>query len=62
MQIKNKLALQQYVYLKTDPDQHRRMIIGIKVCATLELMYEVQCGTVCTWHYECELSEQREVF
>jgi len=60
MLIENKFELGQTVYLKTDNDQSERMVIGISVRPS-GLLYELSFGSVCSWHYEMEISEEKNV-
>ena len=49
----------QLVYLITDKDQSARMITGILV-STAGIMYRLACGTVDTFHYENEISPEKD--
>jgi len=61
MVIENKFELGELVYLKTDEDQKVRMVT--KVSATLDggLIYDLNCGSACTVHYEKEISEEKNI-
>jgi hypothetical protein len=61
MVIDNKYGLKQIVYLITDTDQRARMVVGIKVCMDNTLLYQLACGTDETWHYEAEMSEEKDI-
>lgn len=61
MLIDNKYDLKGIVYLLTDTDQYPRMIVGVKVCVDGALLYQVVCGTSETWHYEVELSAEKDL-
>ena len=61
MTIENKYNLRSIVYLKTDKDQAARIITGINVRASGNLTYNIAFGATDTWHYECELSDVRDV-
>jgi hypothetical protein len=61
MTIHNKFNNTELVYLRTDPDQLQRMVTGIKICLTSELMYELSSGTIVSWHYEMELSRDKQI-
>lgn len=62
IRIDNRFPNGSTVFLKTDMDQLPRMIIGIKICLTNELLYELVCGTIISWHYEAEITTERIVF
>jgi hypothetical protein len=61
MVIENKFDLGDLVYLSTDEEQKQRMVT--KISATLDggLIYDLNCGTCCTVHYEKEISEEKNV-
>ena len=59
MTIKNKFNIGDIVYLKTDIEQHPRMVIGINVRPTA-IIYVVTFGTIGSDHYEMELSSTRD--
>lgn len=60
MIIENKFNIGDLVYLKTDNDQSQRMIVSISV-RRKDLVYEVSFGSVSSWHYEFEISEEKDV-
>lgn len=60
MLINNRYDLKQIVYLLTDTEQLARIVVGIKVCADGCILYELACGTQETWHYEAEMSLERD--
>lgn len=41
MIIDNEFDLKQIVYLSTDPEQYKRIVIGVKACADGGLLYEL---------------------
>lgn len=57
MMIETKYDLQQIVFLQTDPDQHKRMVIGISV-KPHGVLYELGLGSHSSYHYEIEISEE----
>lgn len=59
--IENKFDLGELVYLKTDEDQKMRMVTEISVMLDGSLVYELTCGTVCTSHYEKEITEEKDI-
>jgi hypothetical protein len=60
MIIENKFELQQTVYLKTDADQKPRVVTRF-IVSQLGLSYELYCGTGGSWHYDFEISTERDV-
>jgi len=58
---KIKLRIGDYVYLKTDVNQHRRMITGYTVRDNSEgVVYLLSFGTEETSHYKCEISIEED--
>ena len=49
------------VYLKTDPDQYPRQVIGVKVGADGGVFIQVISETEVSYHYECELSDEKDI-
>lgn len=60
MLIDNKYEFGQIVYLKTDPDQHPRMVFCFEVSKG-DILYKVCQGTNVSTHYDFELSEEKDV-
>lgn len=58
MLIDNKYDIGDEVFLKTDTDQYPRMIISIRV-NKYDLVYELTCGTVTSYHYDFEMSKEK---
>jgi hypothetical protein len=60
MIIENKFNLGDSVYLSTDSDQHKRIVVGICVwpCG---IKYELGYGSITTWHHEIEMSIEKDV-
>lgn len=52
-------GLGDIVYLKTDPDQTERMIIQIALNGK-GVSYELVCGTTSSWHYDIEISDNKD--
>lgn len=50
---------EEIVFLKTDPEKLPRMITAYKVTKN-DITYECVCGTNLSWHYDIELSRDRE--
>lgn len=51
----------QIVYLKMDNDQHARMVIGISLRPSRSVTYCLAFGSTESWHYEIEISEERDI-
>lgn len=56
MKIITEFDPEEWVYLKHDPDQLRRMIVEIRI-TKMGWVYKVMCGTEESEHYEFELDE-----
>lgn len=51
----------QPVYLKTDVEQHERMVTGIYLRPNRGITYALTLGTTETVHYAMEISTERDV-
>lgn len=60
MMIDNKYEIGEPVYLKTDPDQHCRIVFAIEMYKSGELLYKLICGTLVSAHYGFELSREKD--
>lgn len=60
MIIENKFNLGQAVYLSTDSDQHKRIVVGICVWPT-GIKYELGYGAATSWHHEIEIAQDKDV-
>lgn len=60
MVIENKFELGQLVFIKTDTDQYPRMVISISVRQG-GLLYELNFAQSSSWHYEIEISDEKDV-
>ena len=49
------------LYLKSDPDQYKRILIGVKHCADNGILLELQCWTRCSHHYLIEVSTEKDI-
>ena len=50
-------SIGDFVYLKTDPDQNKRLITGILIRDKQVVTYGLTCGSnEETWHYSFEIS------
>jgi hypothetical protein len=53
--------LGQIVYLKTDNEQHGRMVTQITLRPNKSVMYALAFGSGETWHYSIEISNERDI-
>jgi hypothetical protein len=58
MTINNQFDIEDNVYLITDTDQSIRIITGIQISKG-ELLYRLANGTLDSWHYEFEISKDK---
>lgn len=56
MTINNRFNIGQEVYLKTDPDQLKRIICQIAITPGAALIYQLALASQNSWHYEIEIS------
>lgn len=49
------------VFLKTDSEQFDRIITGIMLHPQNAVTYRLSCGTIETWHYDIEISDEIDV-
>lgn len=61
MFIENKFNFGDYVYIKTDPEQKKRMICHITLYPGNAINYMISSGTQESDHYEFELSDEIDV-
>ncbi len=59
MTIKTNFSFGQTVYLKTDKEQSERFITEMLVYPSLHINYKVACGSSQSWHYDFELSAEK---
>lgn len=59
MIIDNKYNIGDEVYLKTDIDQHKRLIIGIWITSVSSIIYELAQGVEKSWHTEQEITKEK---
>lgn len=51
-----------YVYLKTDVDQYKRIVTGYTIRDNSEkVVYLLSLGTEETSHYQCEISTEEDI-
>lgn len=60
MNIKTKFDIGQIVYLSTDKQQEKRMVIGFTFRQT-GMMYDLGFGSTSSWHYELEISSEENI-
>lgn len=61
MILDNVFELKQLVYLVTDVDQKPRFITGLQVNSPNEIIYRLANGTIETWHFDFEISNEKNV-
>lgn len=61
MLIKNTFDIAQSVFLKTDKAQNECIVTGIMVRPNQVLLYELSCGSLSSFHYEFELTAEKDV-
>ena len=60
MMIQNEFSFGDIVFLKTDKEQMQRIVTGILVIP-IGLTYKVACGSTETWHYEMEMTSEKNI-
>ena len=60
MLIDNKFNVGDLVYLKTDESQTERMVTGFYIRQN-NLTYGLSCGSEESWHYDFEISTEKNV-
>lgn len=61
MVIENKYEIGQLLFLKTDSEQKERMLVQIAIGGNNAIRYCLSSGTVETWHYDIEMSEEKNI-
>lgn len=61
MLIDCKYNLGDIFYLKTDTECHARMLTAIQIGLNGSVIYKLSFGTIETWHYEQEFSDEKVV-
>lgn len=51
----------QIVYLKTDKEQHQRMVTAICLRPNRNVMYCLTFGNTESWHYKIEIDNERDI-
>ena len=57
---KREYSIGQIVYLRTDPEQHHRMVTSITESPN-GITYGLSLGDEQTWHYSIEISPDRDI-
>ena len=57
----NKYQLGGAVYIRTDIQQHKRMVTGIRFLLGGSILYDISIETESSCHHEAELSDIRDV-
>lgn len=60
IKLDNKFDFGDTVYLKTDMDQKPRMVVAFEVYVGGETLYKLASGTLASYHYEMEISTDRD--
>lgn len=61
MVIDNKFTHGDVVFLITDPEQQPAIVVSIEIYKIGEIMYKINRGTVSSYHYEFELSTEKNI-
>lgn len=61
MVVDNKFEIEQFVYLKTDTEQLRRIVLSFEVYKGGEVMYRLGVGQETSTHYEFEISAEQDI-
>lgn len=59
--IEVEYRLGEFVYLKTDPDQYKRMVTGYYIGMEGTILYEVVLGSDGSKYYAEELSRDKDI-
>jgi hypothetical protein len=51
----------QIVFLITDSEQSERIITAIQISANNGITYQLGCGSLTSWHYECEMACDKDI-
>ncbi len=55
---KSDIDCGEFVYLITDPDQHRRIVTGVMFAMGGGTLYRLTCGAEETFHFKQEISRE----
>jgi N-formylglutamate amidohydrolase len=59
--VRCKFNYGQVVYVKTDINQDPRQVIGVQGTADGGMLIKLTIDGDASWHYECEISEEKDV-
>jgi hypothetical protein len=59
--VKCNLDFGQIVYVKTDISQDPRQVIGVQATADGGKLIKLSTDGEISWHYECEISEEKDI-
>ena len=59
--VRCKFNYGQVVYVKTDINQDPRQVIGVQGTADGGMLIKLTIDGEASWHYECEISEERDM-
>jgi hypothetical protein len=60
MIINTKYGFGPIVYLRTDKEQLPRIVTRMQISPNMTVTYELSCGTESSWHFDIEISEERD--
>jgi len=61
MKIDNTFDIEELVYVKTDPEQHVRIVTGFYITQN-EILYEVSIDNSVSKFYDFELTRDKTIF
>lgn len=61
MKVDNQFKLKQLVYLRSDPEQYKRYVVGIYISIEEVLTYMLSCGGEQSEHFDFEISAEKEL-
>ena len=59
--VRCKFNYGQVVYVKTDITQDPRQVIGVQGTADGGMLIKLTIDGDASWHYECEISEEKDI-
>ena len=59
--VRSKFDYGQLVYIKTDIQQDARQVIGVQGTADGGILIKLTIDGDVSWHYECEISEDKDI-
>lgn len=60
MNFRSKYDIGEIVYIKTDPDQKKRMVVQVCFGGTGKIEYHLRCGADSVWCFEMEMSLDKD--